>query len=49
MIFDLSSQVWYFLKVHDLIITTENLKVAYSSVFLTIKVIFDAYFEMPKL
>ena len=33
MIFDLSSQVWYFLKGKYLIITTENWKFAYSSVF----------------
>ena len=33
--FDLSSQIWYFLKGKDLIITTENWKFAYSSVFLS--------------
>ena len=35
MIFDLSSQVWYFFKGKDLIITTENWKFAYLSVFLS--------------
>ena len=32
MIFDLGSQVWYFLKGKDLIITTENWKFAYVSI-----------------
>ena len=35
MIFDLSSQVWYFLIGKYLIITTENWKFAYLSVFLS--------------